>query len=130
MAERWTRRPEGSTWGDFGEDDQLGRLNLLTPEKVRQGVAEVQEGLNFCLSLPLNLPGGTGLNPRTQLFNPLLALERRLPAHRSMTVHAVHLEDSFSNVDTNSANVHLGLLLMLSMVRTKHLPLWRPGATL
>ena len=64
MAKRWTQRPEGSTWGDFGEDDQLGRLNLLTPEKVRQGVAEVQEGLNFCLSLPLNLPGGTGLNPR------------------------------------------------------------------
>lgn len=27
---RWTRRPEGSTWGDFGADDELGRLNLLT----------------------------------------------------------------------------------------------------
>jgi hypothetical protein len=23
---RWTRRPAGSTWGDFGPDDQLGRL--------------------------------------------------------------------------------------------------------
>lgn len=64
MAKRWTQRPEGSTWGDFGEDDQLGRLNLLTPEKVREGIAEVKEGLNFCLSLPLNLPGGTALNPR------------------------------------------------------------------
>ncbi len=64
MSKRWTHRPEGSTWGDFGEDDQLGRLNLLTPEKVRQGVAEVKEGINFCLSLPLNLPGGTALNPR------------------------------------------------------------------
>src|SRR5438876_4775038 len=39
---RWKRRPEGSTWGDFGPDDQLGRLNLLTPEKVKQGVAEVR----------------------------------------------------------------------------------------
>ena len=27
---RWRRRPEGSTWGDFGPDDQLGRLNLIT----------------------------------------------------------------------------------------------------
>ena len=27
---RWTQRPAGSTWGDFGPDDQLGRLNLLT----------------------------------------------------------------------------------------------------
>jgi len=29
---RWVNRPEGSTWGDFGEDDQRGRINLLTPE--------------------------------------------------------------------------------------------------
>jgi hypothetical protein len=66
MAEtaRWKRRPEGSTWGDFGPDDQLGRLNLLTPEKVKQGVAEVKEGLTFCLSLPLDYPGGNALNPR------------------------------------------------------------------
>ncbi len=61
---RWKRRPEGSTWGDFGPDDQLGRLNLLTPAKVKQGVAEVREGLAFCLSLPLDYPGGNLLNPR------------------------------------------------------------------
>src|ERR1051326_3131682 len=61
---RWKRRPHGSTWGDFGPDDQLGRLNLLTPEKVRQGVAEVREGSSFCLSLPLDYPGGNALNPR------------------------------------------------------------------
>ena len=61
---RWTHRPPGSNWGDFGPDDQNGRLNLLTPEKVRQGIAEVKEGLTFCLSLPLDLPGGNLLNPR------------------------------------------------------------------
>ncbi|OWU86656.1 cyclase [Oceanicola sp. 22II-s10i] len=61
---RWTRRPEGSNWGDFGPDDQLGRLNLITPEKVRQGVAEVTDGISFCLSLPLDKPGGNALNPR------------------------------------------------------------------
>ena len=61
---RWKRRPHGSTWGDFGPDDERGRLNLITPEKVRQGVAEVREGLTFCLSLPLEYPGGNVLNPR------------------------------------------------------------------
>src|SRR5205809_6202040 len=61
---RWKRRPEGSTWGDFGPDDELGRLNLLTPEKVRQGVAEVREGRAFGLSLPLDFPGGSVLNTR------------------------------------------------------------------
>ena len=61
---RWKRRPHGSNWGDFGPDDQYGRMNLVTPEKVRQGVAEVREGINFCLSLPLDYPGGNVLNPR------------------------------------------------------------------
>ena len=72
MAEslRWKKRPAGSTWGDFGPDDQLGRLNLLTPEKIKQGVAEVREGIAFCLSLPLDYPGGNILNPRR--FPPVL----------------------------------------------------------
>ena len=48
---RWKIKPAGSTWGDFGPDDQLGRLNLVTPEKVKQGVAEVREGLSL---LPLD----------------------------------------------------------------------------
>jgi kynurenine formamidase len=64
MTKRWRNRPEGSNWGEFGADDQRGRLNLLTPEKVMQGVAEVRDGKRFCLSLPLNLPGGNSVNPK------------------------------------------------------------------
>ena len=30
MAKRWQRRPDGSTWGDWGDDDELGRINLMT----------------------------------------------------------------------------------------------------
>ena len=26
MTPRWKNRPEGSNWGDFGPDDQIGRL--------------------------------------------------------------------------------------------------------
>ena len=63
-SRRWTRRPEGSTWGDWGDDDERGRLNLLTPKKVLEGVAEVHEGRSFCLSLPLDYPGGSVINPR------------------------------------------------------------------
>ena len=51
---RWKKRPPGSNWGDFGADDQAGRLNLITPEKVLQGIAEVHVGLSFNLSLPLD----------------------------------------------------------------------------
>ena len=64
MTKRWTRRPDGSTWGDWGDNDELGRINLLTPEKVLEGVREVEAGISFCLSLPLDYPGGTALNQR------------------------------------------------------------------
>ena len=64
QSPRWKQRPPGSTWGDFGPDDQCGRMNLLTPEKVVQGIREVREGITFNLSLPLDFPGGNVLNPR------------------------------------------------------------------
>ena len=64
MTDRWKQRPPGSTWGDWGDDDELGRINLLTPEKVLEGVREVEHGISFCLSLPLDFPGGTLLNQR------------------------------------------------------------------
>jgi len=92
---RWARRPEGSNWGDFGEDDQLGRLNLLTPDKVREGAAEVREGLAFCLSLPLDLPGGKGF------------LAGRKPPQLSPTVWSEGGEEMFNKVSSmpNSLDV-------------------------
>ncbi len=62
---RWAKRPEGSNWGDFGPDDQLGRMNLITREVRRAALAEAREGLAFCLSLPLDYPGG-GAEPETR----------------------------------------------------------------
>ncbi len=61
---RWKNRPDGSNWGEYGDEDQLGRLNLLTPERVRRAAAEIREGRTFCLSLPLDFPGGNRINPR------------------------------------------------------------------
>ena len=71
MSKRWKQRPPGSTWGDWGDDDELGRINLLTPEKVLEGVREVEAGISFCLSLPLDYPGGTALNQRR--YPPVIA---------------------------------------------------------
>ena len=71
VSTRWKQRPPGSTWGDWGDDDELGRINLLTAEKVLEGVREVEAGVSFCLSLPLDYPGGTALNQRRQ--PPVLA---------------------------------------------------------
>ena len=54
MPKRWKNRPEGSNWGDFGPDDQYGRMNLVTPTRRLAAMKEVSEGKVFCLSLPLD----------------------------------------------------------------------------
>lgn len=64
MSKRWKHRPARSNWGDFGPDDELGRLNLITPAVVLKALKEVRLGQSYCLSLPLDLPGGNVLNPR------------------------------------------------------------------
>ena len=74
VAARWRQRPPGSNWGDFGPDDRRGRMNLVTPERRLRAAAEVKEGIAFCLSLPLDRPGGAVLNPRRQapVFHPVM----------------------------------------------------------
>jgi kynurenine formamidase len=90
MTKRWTRRPDGSTWGDWGDHDELGRINLLTPEKVLQGVREVEAGISFCLSLPLDFPGGTALNQRRH--PPALAPTEDMDGNPA-TFYNVHMSD-------------------------------------
>ncbi len=63
---RWLQRPAGSNWGEFGPDDQVGRMNLITPEIRRRALAEAREGLVFLLGMPLDYPKGpifAGRNP-------------------------------------------------------------------
>ena len=64
MTRRWTQRPDGSNWGDFGDDDQLGRLNYLTEENTLKAAQEIRIGKRFCLSLPLDVPATNATNPR------------------------------------------------------------------
>ena len=74
MAPGLKNRPEGSNWGDFGPDDQIGRMNLLTPQRRVSAMQEVKEGKVFCLSLPLDRPGGSVLNSRRRppTFHPVM----------------------------------------------------------
>jgi kynurenine formamidase len=43
-----------SNWGRWGEDDQRGTLNLITPEKRIQAAALVREGISVSLSQELS----------------------------------------------------------------------------
>ena len=73
MSKRWKNRPEGSNWGEFGNDDQRGRMNLLTAERRLAALKEVRTGRVFCLSHPLDRPGGNVLNPNRfpPVFHPV-----------------------------------------------------------
>jgi kynurenine formamidase len=48
--------PPGTSWGLFGDDDQLGTLNLLTPELARASAALVKTGKVFPLNWDAELP--------------------------------------------------------------------------
>lgn len=95
MKKRWINRPEGSNWGEYGDDDQLGRLNLLTREKVLEAIAEVKEGRVFSLSLPLDLPGGNVLNPARH--PPLLTATKRTDG-KSVFLHSFEHDHNTTDV--------------------------------
>ena len=73
MAKRWKNRPEGSNWGEFGDEDQHGRMNYITAERRLAALKEVKTGQVFTLSHPLDKPGGTVLNPNRKppVFHPV-----------------------------------------------------------
>ncbi len=101
MNPRWTRRPEGSNWGDFGEDDEQGRLNLLTAERRRAAVREVRTGQVFCLSLPLDLPGGSQLNQYRK--PPERHLQRRKRDHPSVNYPFRYEDERFVDCGCDDA---------------------------
>ncbi|GAA4914638.1 cyclase family protein [Streptomyces coeruleoprunus] len=62
-----------NNWGRWGEDDELGTLNLITDEVVREAAATVRTGERVPLALPLRADGvQTGVIPGR--VNPLHAM--------------------------------------------------------
>jgi len=48
--------PPGAAWGVFGDDDEVGTINLLTAARVRAAAGLVRSGKVFALNLPINIP--------------------------------------------------------------------------
>src|SRR4051794_964521 len=46
-----------SNWGRWGDDDERGTLNLITPDAVLRGIAAVRRGVAFSLAIPMNADG-------------------------------------------------------------------------
>jgi kynurenine formamidase len=46
--------PQVRNWGRWGDDDEIGTLNLITPEVRRRAAASVRSGRAFSLAMPLD----------------------------------------------------------------------------
>lgn len=57
-------KPAGSAWGVFGDDDEIGTINLLTPERVLRAAALVRKGAVFSLNWDIEKPSPPVLGRR------------------------------------------------------------------
>ena len=82
-------------WGRWGDDDERGTVNLITPECIVAASQLVKRGAIFDLGIPFDgngpQPGGGRINP-VRLMSETGApagVPRRLPLRRRLRVHAV-----------------------------------------
>ncbi len=66
-------------WGRWGEADERGTLNYITPEHVRAAAQLVRSGQSVTLSLPLNTVAGPD-NPRPSIHHMVKMFDLPLPA--------------------------------------------------
>ena len=88
--------PPRSGWGIFGDDDQIGTLNLLTSERVAAAARLVQTGQVFAMNWKLELP-------HPPLFGRQV-LQHTINRRR----HNVH-DDVYDNFNTQSSSQWDGL---------------------
>jgi len=60
-----------NNWGRWGPDDEIGTLNLITPDVRRRAAACVRTGKAFSLALPLSQAEGIQLGFMPGRINPL-----------------------------------------------------------
>jgi kynurenine formamidase len=63
-------------WGRWGEDDEIGTLNNVTPEMVEAAAKLVKGGRVFSLALDLNKDGPQRPRPTSRRFNPIHVMLR------------------------------------------------------
>ncbi len=86
--EELLRRPgrlRGTAWGVYGDDDQLGSLNHLTPARVREAARLVRLGRRFNLNLSL------------AEFDPPLISHRGQLHHEVFGLNDFHRDDRLDN---------------------------------
>ncbi|TMK66687.1 MAG: cyclase family protein [Actinobacteria bacterium] len=57
-----------NNWGRWGDHDQRGTLNLITPERIVAAARLIRTGKRFSLALPIGLPSPAGRQPPIHLI--------------------------------------------------------------
>ena len=55
-------------WGRWGDDDELGTLNFITPDTVRAAAALVRSGRRATMAIPMNTAAGPD-NPSPVIYH-------------------------------------------------------------
>ncbi|MFC9935925.1 cyclase family protein [Glutamicibacter sp. NPDC127525] len=79
------RNHPGTAWGVFGDQDQLGTLNLLSNERVVEASGLIKTGQRFNLNLPLDY------------FDPPLIAHRGALEHKVFGLNKFHRDDKIDN---------------------------------
>ncbi|KAI0339748.1 hypothetical protein BDW22DRAFT_1431625 [Trametopsis cervina] len=87
----------GCAWSVWGDDDELGTVNLLTKKVVAEAAREIQLGEMINLNLPLNFPGKASVDEHNQ------PLYKRQPP-----VHNVWMKSEAVNDDSITINTQSG----------------------
>ncbi|MHB8511597.1 MAG: cyclase family protein [Actinomycetota bacterium] len=87
-----------NNWGRFGKDDEIGTLNFVTPNVVREAARCIKKGSRFSLAIPLSMNG-----PQTG------AIPGRVNPVRTMTAVNLPITKDPSSFCMNDDAVFMGL---------------------
>ena len=86
MVDRWMT--ELSNWGRWGDDDQMGAVNLITPAKRREAIALAREGVS--VSLSHNYLTERAEDATSPIGHEMLGIERPGPFRSDRYTFAYH----------------------------------------
>lgn len=84
------RDPPYNSWGLWGEDNEYGQLNLLSPESVKRGRDAIKHGIPVNLNLPLM---EDNINPGRGGVEHEMCVERGAFTHLPSLHHGNYADD-------------------------------------
>ncbi|KAJ5707190.1 hypothetical protein N7488_006991 [Penicillium malachiteum] len=107
--------PPGCLWGFFDRDghkDELGTLNLLTPDVIREAAKEIKDGRHIQLDLPLHQPEVAGFG-RLPMQHTLFANQKHKLFYNGLTLDGAtkSIRNAIHNVFARGGIVGRGILV-------------------